>query len=79
MQIHTAQPVRYRQTIVLYIFETTTFDTYKRFLNRLINAHPSTRGTAIQDNLQGKIKVNNFDQKNPKDFHFNWKNLTTQQ
>lgn len=35
----------YRQTIALYIFKTTTFDTHKRFLNELI-------ATLVQEMLQ---------------------------
>lgn len=47
MQSHTTQPIIYQQTIALYIFKTTTFDTHKRFLNGLIPID-----TIIQEMLQ---------------------------
>lgn len=72
MQIHTA--LIQGNNCTLYLFLTTVFDIQN--ISEYVNAHPSTGGTTSQDNLQGKMKVNNFDlKKSPKEFHFNWKNL----
>ena len=52
----------------------TTFDPHKRFLNGLINAHPSTGGITSKDNLSGERKVNNFNQnKKLQTLSFNWR------
>lgn len=45
-------------------------------ISKWFNADPNVRGAVTRENLQGKMMVNNFDQKkSPKEFYLNWKNL----
>lgn len=57
----------------IYFFKLPPLTLIK---DKCINAHPSVGSAVTQDNLQGKMKVNNFDQKkSPEEFYLNWKNL----